>query len=73
MQIKKLGGLEVQVTEHKTLDQCKGTVVSWAMSNSTIEEMRETLVDQKVINVERMKIKKNGELIETHIYTHTYT
>ena len=72
MQIKKLGGLEVQVTEHKALNQCKGTVVSRAMSNSTIEELTEALADQKVINVERMKIMKNGELIETHRYIITF-
>ena len=47
MEIKKLGGLEVQVTEHKALNQCKGTVVSRAMSNSTIEELTEALTDQK--------------------------
>ena len=68
-QIKKLGGLEVQVTEHKALNHCKGTVVSKAMSNSTIEELTEALADQEIINVERMKMMKNGELIETYRYT----
>ena len=58
--------MEAQVTEHKPLTQCKGTVVSRAMSNSTIEELTEAPTDQKVINMERMKIMKNGELIETH-------
>ena len=69
MQTNKLGGLEIQVSEHKALNRCKGTVVSRAMSNLTIEELTEALADQKVLNVERMKKMKNGELIETHRYT----
>ena len=56
MQIKKLGDLEVKVAEHEALNQCKGTAVSRAMSNSTIEELIEALADQKEINVERMKL-----------------
>ena len=45
MQLRKLCGLEDQVTEHTALNQCKGTVVSIAMSNSTIEEQTEALVE----------------------------
>ena len=57
--------MESQVTEHKAFNQCKGILVSRAMSNSTIEYLTEALADQKVINVERTKIMKNGELSET--------
>ena len=72
MHRNKLGGLEVQTTKHKTLNQFKGTVVSRAMSNSTIEELTEALAHRKVINVEGMKNMKNGELIETHTYMDTF-
>ena len=58
MRTKKLGGMEVQVTKHKTLIQCKETVFSRAMSNSTLEELTEALADQKVIKIERMQIIK---------------
>ena len=51
MQIKKLGGLEVQVTEHKALNQRKGALVSRAMTNSTIGELTEARADQKVIYI----------------------
>ena len=47
MQIKKLGGLEVQVTEQKALNGCKGATVSKAMSSSTKEEVTKALVHKK--------------------------
>ena len=72
MQIKKLGGLEVQVTEQKALNGCKGATVSKAMSNSTKEELTETLVHQKVINIERMIFMKQNNLIETYRSTITF-
>ena len=42
----------------KNLNQCKGTLISKTMSNSTIEVLTETMVDQKMIKVEHMKIWK---------------
>ena len=64
MQIKKHGGLEVPVTDYKTFFHIKGTLNSRAMSNSTIEELTEALVDQNVTNKECLEILKEGKLIE---------
>ena len=59
-EITELTGLQVTVQEHKTLNQCKGTVYSEALSNSSIEEIQEALEEQNVIKVERLKARIRG-------------
>ena len=72
MEIRNITGLEVIVTEHKTMNQCKGTLYSETLSNSTEEELMECLHEQGVIKVERIKRREYGELVDTHRYILTF-
>ena len=71
-QVERLAGVEVDISEHRALNQCKGTVLSRTMSNTPLETLKEALKDQNVIEVERMKARINGELQETHRYILTF-
>ena len=59
---------EVEVSEHKSLNQSKRTIYSETLSNISIEQLQKALKDQHVIMVERMKRRTNGELQDTHHY-----
>ena len=72
MEIKYITGLEVIVTEHKSMNQCKGTLYSETLSNSTEEELMECLHEQGVIKVERIKRRAYGDLVDTHRYILTF-
>ena len=62
----------VVITEHKSLNQSKGTVYSEAMSNSSLDELYDALKDQHVVKIERMKFKINGTLKDSHRYVLTF-
>lgn len=68
---KRLGENTIVVEPHKSLNVVKGVVVCRDLLNSTIEEITEGLKSQGVIEVKRIKINKNGELIDTanHVLT----
>ena len=72
MEMKYITGFEVTVNEHKTMNQCKGTLYSETLSNSTEEELLECLNEQGVIKVERMKRRVYGDLVDTHRYILTF-
>jgi len=67
-----IGGHRVIVEPHKTLNTVKGVVRSRAMSQCTEEELREILKEQSVIDIIRVKIKKQGEIIVTDTYILTF-
>lgn len=71
LQVKKFWEHIVEVTPHNTLNTCKGVVFCRDYLNCTVEEIAEELQDQGVINVRRLKTKKNGTLVETanHVVT----
>ena len=70
--VKQIATYDVNVSEHNSLNQSKGTVYSEAMSQSSIETLEEALRSQKVIKVERMKKRENGVLVDTHRYIITF-
>ena len=70
--IKKLNNNDVVVAEHTTLNQSKGTLISEAMANSTNEELLEATADQKVIKIERMKMRKDGRLVDSNRFIVTF-
>ena len=70
--VKKIATYDVNVSEHNSLNQSKGTVYSEAMSQSSIDTLEEALRSQKVIKVERMKKRENGVLVDTHRYIITF-
>ena len=71
-EITALHDQPVEVTEHKTLNTCKGTVYSETMSNSSLEELQDALKDQQVSKIERMKRRVNGVLKDTHRHIITF-
>ena len=71
MQVKKFCGFNIHVKEKKPFNQCERRVVYTAKSRSKIEKLTEALADQKAINIDHMKIMKNGEVIETQRYINT--
>ena len=71
-EVHQLAGKQVEVKEHRTLNQSKGTVYSRAMSNTPIETLKEALKEQHVVNIERMKMWVQGQLKETDRYILTF-
>ena len=66
--IKSLNELAVTVEKHKSLNYVRGTLRSDTLTNSTEEEILEVLKNQGVIKVERMKTRRDGNLINTNRY-----
>lgn len=71
LQVKKFGEYIVEVIPHNTLNTCKGVIFCRDLLNCTIEEITEELQDQGVVDVRRLKTKRNGTLVETanHVLT----
>ena len=72
LQVKKIAQISVSVSEHKTLNFSKGTLVSETMSSSSIEDLQNALRGQGVTKIERLKSKISGELRDTHRYVLTF-
>ena len=71
-QVQNIAGNAVVVREHGALNQSKGTVYSRAMSNSSLQSLKDALANQHVVEIERMKTKVNGQLQDTHRYILTF-
>lgn len=56
----QLGDFEVDIKPHGTLNTSKGVIVCRDLLNSTIEEIREGLKSQGVVDVRRMTTKHDG-------------
>ena len=67
-----LDGNVVYIEPHRKFNGTKGVIRSKTMSQSTEEELLEHLKDQGVREIRRVKVKKNGELIETNTYIVTF-
>ena len=68
MTLKKIADEIVIVEPHKTLNQIKGVIKSKFISKIIIEELQERLEDQGIVNIQRIKIKKNGDKITIDTY-----
>ena len=64
--------LNVTVTEHKTLNSCKGIIRDRILKNETEENITEYLKQQGVTACKRFTIKKDGNLIETNTLLLTF-
>ena len=62
----------VTVTEHKTLNSCKGIIRDRMLKHETEENITEYLNTQGVTACKRFKIKKDGNLIETNTLLLTF-
>lgn len=59
LNLKGIDGASVEVKPHKTLNTCKGTVVSRESHRCTDKELNEWLSDRRVIEIKRIKLRKH--------------
>lgn len=71
LRTKRLGETDVEVIAHQTLNVSRGVIYCRDLLNCTLEEIKEELQGQGVIDVKRIKTKIEGELKDTanHIVT----
>ncbi|XP_035219506.1 neogenin-like, partial [Stegodyphus dumicola] len=65
LQITKLGNATVTVTGHKTLNYSRGVISEVDLLSVPEEEFVSELADQKVCAAKRIKMLKEGQLIDT--------
>ncbi|XP_064475477.1 uncharacterized protein LOC135389350 [Ornithodoros turicata] len=58
-------GKKISASLHKTLNTCRGVIAVSELIDVPVEEILENLKDQDVIDVRKIKIRKNGEYITT--------
>ena len=68
IKLKKIADEVVIIEPHRNLNQVKGVIKSKALSKNTLEELKERLSEQGVADIQRIKIRKNGEEITTDTY-----
>ena len=68
LKITKFFNINVSVTEHKTLNSCKGIIRDRMLKHETEENITEYLNTQGVTTCKRFKIKKDG-----NFYRNKYT
>lgn len=68
-----LGGFyPIKVTEHKSLNECKGTIYCYDLKFIPDAEILAELASQKVTEVRKIKKKVNGELQDTALLVITF-
>ena len=72
LKIKKFFNLNVNVSEHKTLNTSKGIIKDRTLKGETEANICEYLQNQGVIAVKRFTIKKNYDVIETNTLLLTF-
>ena len=72
LKITKFFNINVSVTEHKTLNCCKGIIRDRMLKHETEENITEYLNTQGVTACKRFKIKKDGNFIETNTLLLTF-
>ena len=72
LKITKFFNINVSVTEHKTLNSCKGIIRDRMLKHETEENITEYLNTQGVTACKRFKIKKDGNFIETNTLLLTF-
>ncbi|XP_018576628.1 uncharacterized protein LOC108915146 [Anoplophora glabripennis] len=71
LKAKKIGEFAVEVVPHNNLNTSRGVIYCQDLLNCSIDEILEGLKDQGVLAVRRIKIKRDGNLIDSpnHIIT----
>ncbi|GBL91751.1 hypothetical protein AVEN_71388-1 [Araneus ventricosus] len=65
IKLKSLDNIPVAISAHATLNSSKGVVSCGELLNVPIEEILKGFQPQGVTQVQRIKIRKNGQLIDT--------
>ena len=71
--LTSLDGNVVTVEPHRSFNGSKGVVRSQTFSQSSEDELRDCLKEQGVSDVRRVKIKRDGALLDTHTYIVSFT
>lgn len=71
LELKTLGEFPVEVIPHQSLNTSRGVIYCPDLLNCSTEEILEGLKDQGVIEVRRIKVRKEGNLVDSpnHILT----
>lgn len=71
LELKKLSEFSVEVTPHQSLNTSRGVIYCPDLLNCSIEDLLEGLKDQNVIEIKRIKVRKEGNLVDSpnHILT----
>ena len=68
----KFYSINVKVTSHQTFSSSKGIIRDSAMKGVSTDEINEYLKSQGVINVRKISIKEEGQIIDTNTSVVTF-
>ncbi|GFU73457.1 uncharacterized protein TNCV_137431 [Trichonephila clavipes] len=63
--LKRLADFDIQVKSHATLNFSRGVITAADLYNVTNEEILENMEDQKVCEVRRITLRRDGQLLNT--------
>ena len=69
---KKIHNIDIKAYPHERLNTSKGVIRNGELSLCSITEIKNELKKQNVIDVKRITIKKQNEIIETNTYVLTF-
>ena len=72
LQITEIAGKTAEAKVHQSVNYSKGTVYCKWFGTEPVQKIRDKLKDQGVVEVERMKTKRNGVVISTERYILTF-
>ncbi|GFU97023.1 uncharacterized protein TNCV_3788491 [Trichonephila clavipes] len=63
--LRKMAHIDVTVVPHNTLNYSRGVISAADLLNVSTEEIKENMVDQKVCEVRRITIRRDGQVLNT--------
>ena len=72
LRLEKFHDLKVKVSLHASLNTCKGVVRCPDLKGVSEQEILEEMREQGVINVRRIKIRRDGSLKDTNTFVFTF-
>lgn len=72
LKMKNFHSIKIKAYPHKTLNTSKGVIRSPELSLCSIDEIKEELKDQGVIDIKRISIRREEHQIQTNTYIMTF-
>ncbi|GFX36919.1 hypothetical protein TNCV_1174211 [Trichonephila clavipes] len=63
--LRKMAHIDVTIVPHNTLNYSRGVISAADLLNVSTEEIKENMVDQKVCEVRRITIRRDGQVLNT--------
>ncbi|GFU43459.1 uncharacterized protein TNCV_53581 [Trichonephila clavipes] len=63
--LRKMAHIDITVVPHNTLNYSRGVISAADLLNVSTEEIKENMVDQKVFEVRRITIRRDGQVLNT--------